>query len=147
MNYKGLVERSNPITGPLFINFKIKHSMKHLLYKQGTYVEIDVGQSHLQVIGKVKDSTVVNKRIRWEDVFNIPQQAIELEMCILTIFEDPEITPKITSDPFFVEGMIKDMNGLVWQRGKLYASIEDISSPDDELKKLYRTLKQGAKRI
>jgi hypothetical protein len=123
--------------------------MKHQLFKQGTYVEIDIKSPYLQVIGKVKDSTIIIKRIMAEQIFNIPQEAIELEMEIITIYEHPDITPKFMDNPYLIKDLIEftDMNGIMVEGYKLYAAVADLRQPSTEVKKLYYSLKQGAKQI
>ena len=119
--------------------------MKHQKFKKNTYVQVNVGKSHLTVVGVVKDSTITNKRILAEKIFNIPQQAIELKQSLLIIQENPEITPYIVNNFCELNAIFYDWTGITMINGKIFAAIDDIEIPAKELKELYFKLNQGAK--
>jgi len=119
--------------------------MKHQLYKKGTYVEVNIGSSHMTVVGKVKNSEIVNKMIRAETTFNFPQESLELEPKLLLIPENPEVSPVLYDDMYFIKDSIHNFNGITAEEGALYAGIYDLSTPGKELKELFYKLNQGAK--
>jgi hypothetical protein len=120
--------------------------MKHQLFKKGTYVQLDVGQSHLDVVGKIKDATIQKKRIVCEEIFNIPQQAIELEPKLLVIPENSEISPYLLDEEsIFREELINKWENILKESNKLYASVYDLDTPSKEYKDLFYKLNQGAK--
>ena len=119
--------------------------MKHQLFKKSTYVQIDVGKSHLTIVGKVKNAEIKINRITSHGIFNIPQQSIEIESKLLIVQENPEIIPVLMDDISFIEDIIVDFDAIVAVKGVLFTAIEDLDIPGDELKKLYYNLNQGAK--
>lgn len=122
--------------------------MKHQIFRNNVYVEVDTGKNHLILVGQVKDSTISLNRIPYEQLFNIPQESVELHPRILVIYEDPETKPCFIDDIVFIEDMINGLaglDGLTVKKGKLYASVLDMSIPDENLKQMYYKLNQRAK--
>lgn len=119
--------------------------MKHQLFKKNTYVRINVGKSHLTIIGKVKNSKIEINSIRAEEIFNIPQQSIEIKTELLILQENSKLAPQFIDDLSFIREIIKDFDGIVIKEEKLFVAIEDLRIPDNKLKQLYYKLNQGAK--
>lgn len=119
--------------------------MKHQLFKKNTYVQINVGKSHLTIIGKVKNSKIEINSIRAEEIFNIPQQSIEIKTELLILQENSKLAPQFIDDLSFIREIIKDFDGIVIKEEKLFVAIEDLRIPDNKLKQLYYKLNQGAK--
>ena len=121
--------------------------MKHQLFRNNVYVEIDTGRDHLTIVGQVKDSTIKHKRIPYESVFNIPQESIELHPKILIIYENPEKDPEFIDDIIFIKEIVSDLNGIVVNKDRVFVSVLDLDLPGDEFKALFRKLNQRAKQI
>ena len=102
--------------------------MKHQLFKNKRYVQVDVGKPHLTIIGQVKDSTINTiLPIKLRQSHKIPGEYLELEPKLLIVFENPEITPVFHTDPNFIQAVIlPPRDGIRIHEDKLYASIYNV---------------------
>lgn len=119
--------------------------MKHQLFKNNTYLEIDTEISHLTIIGQVKDSTITTNRIPSEEIFNFPQESIEIHPKLMIIYEDPEMETVFINDITLIEDIIESFMNIVVKKQKLFVSIMDITVPAKEVKDMFYKCNQRAK--
>ena len=119
--------------------------MKHQLFKNSTYLLIDTSKSHLMVVGQVKDSTITTNRIPSEEIFNLPQESIELHPKLMIIYEDSEMETVFIDDITFLEDIIESFMNIVVKEQKLFVSIMDITVPAKEVKDMFYKCNQRAK--